>query len=259
LTAPELRARYRITPVSSPNPFPFSGRFPMTVIVDASHHAALAAPFHISQRSTSTARNALAVHLDKLRTLHAERAQKREPLIELDARIEKARADIVVAEQSQLAVHAAEAQSIIENGHGAAFDHAEAVNKAQQRVDLCQRVLAALEGKREEVRHGMRDTELTVSVESSATEALIAAVVSETADLAFSKMQEAREAAAKAEAAWHTLRAHLANKRWFPVVERMNVKFNTTPIPRWEDQNDFPDWARFVDALGNDANAQVQL
>ena len=83
--------------------------------------------------------------------------------------------------------------------------------------------------------------------------------LSETADLAFSKMQEAREAAAKAEAAWHTLRAHLANKRWFPVVERMNVKFNTTPIPRWEDQNDFPDWARFVDALGNDANAQVQL
>jgi hypothetical protein len=202
------------------------------------------------------ARSALDEHQQRVREGQSRIEAARQPLVDLDNAIAGATADLANAEAARESAFVAQVAAVLENGPGAAADHEEGVAKAQARVALCKRVVKALQDKRPGIERPLRDLELSAGVEASAGKKLVAAVVAEEAEAAFKRMQEAKEAAAKAEAAFFTLRAHLTALRWLPLVERMNVKNNTTPQPHWKDQP-FPNWPEFVNALASDARAQV--
>jgi hypothetical protein len=220
-------------------------------ILEATPPKALFAP-----KINTQARGALDAHHQKVSQTQSRLEAARQPLLEHDAKIAGARADLTNAEAEREQAFVAQVAAVLENGPGAAVDHDETVNKAHQRVELLRRVLKTLEDRRPALEKAVHDVALSLNIERSAGELLVAQVVAEEADAVFKRMQEAKEAAAKAEASFHTLRAHLTSLKWLPLVEKMNIKDNTTPQPHWKDQQ-FPDWPKWVEALKSDARAQV--
>jgi hypothetical protein len=204
--------------------------------------------------TTNAHRAALAAHNASMAEHRAKHDAARQPITELDAKIDKARADIVAAEKAQLAAHAAEAQAIIENGH--CIDHADAVATATAHLDRCRRVLAALEAKRAELEAALRDVELNRQIAASGTEELIGDVVNDVVAQCLDDLTAKRRAAAGAEAAIRTLAAAVRGKGWLPLLEKVNIALNTAPVIRWEDQS-YPAWDRFIEALAVDAHAPI--
>jgi len=204
--------------------------------------------------SPSRARGALAADQTKQRELHAKIQEARKPILEVDAQVAGARDDLVADESAHEASVKAEAAAFIA-GHDAAELTAEVAN-AEAAVERRRRLIAALEGKRAGLENALRDIELNAGISGSASEALIADVVSEVADNVFVEMQAARTKAAAGEAKFLTLKALILSQRWYGLAERLNMKFNSTPAPFWGDQP-HPDWTGFLTALATDANAPV--
>jgi len=204
----------------------------------------------------STARAALDAHHEKIAALRDQIEQARRPLMEHDGKLAVAREDQNAAEASHEEAVKAEAEAFVIGN--ASEDHATNVRHSQTAVDRCKRVVKALEGKRADLERALRDIELNAGISGSALEDLVAGVISEVADSAFDEMQAARTKAAAAEAKFLTLKALILSRKWYALAERLNMKFNSMPVPFWGDQG-HPDWPSFLTALESDAHAQVPL
>lgn len=209
-------------------------------------------PFPIS--TPSKARAELAAHHQNVAAERARHAEAWKPAHELRDRRDGALAELRSAELQLAGFLAAEAAAVLDN-NGAA-DFSDSIAAASTVVEKNRRVVAALESKLAEAEKIARDVELSLSISDSARESLIAGVVSEIADEALADLAQKQKAAAQAEAAVRTLAATIKQKRWLPLLERLNTKLNATPAPFWGEQP-HPPWPEFLSALESNAHAEI--
>ena len=206
--------------------------------------------------SLSPARSALAVHQTKLVAASVACDVARGPILELTDRIEAAKATLRNAESVLAALQTAEAEDVVNCGRNAPANFSVKIAAASAEVERRKRALAALEAKMVELQRPLTDAELTASVIVSRTQALVAAVIAETADDELAEYFDAQRKFVQAEAKVRTLGAECVRRRWLSLAEKVHVSINTTLPARWMDQT-FPDWPAFVAALASDAHAAV--
>ena len=199
----------------------------------------------------------LDAHLTRMDDTRATIEAARRLVRELDDRSNAASAAKRSDEAELAAIRQTEADDIVACGRsGKPRDFSKELARVAAQIERDKRVVEALEAKRPEVERPLRDDELTLSVLTGKTEALIAAVVAERADDVLAALVDAREKAARAEAAARTLAAHVVERRWLPLAEKINVRLYEMPHPSW-DRQPFPAWDKWTAALAHDTNAAV--
>ena len=204
-----------------------------------------------------TAGAALSAHQTKIADIAADIDATRKPVLEVEDRVCAAKAALRSAEAERSDIGESESLAIVSDRDSPRTDFTKAICKADAEVARLHRVICALENKRDDLTRPLSDLLLTKALEKSRTDVLVADAVAEIADGQIEAMRTAQAAAAKAEAAARTLVAHITDRKWFVLTERLNRKLRTAP-PRWGDQR-FPDWPGYVTALANDASATVPV
>jgi hypothetical protein len=113
--------------------------------------------------------------------------------------------------------------------------------KATAHLDQRRRVLTVLEAKRAELQRPLSDLQETLGIEASATETLVAAVVNEQIASLLGELKDRETAVAKVMASVECLKAVIRERRWLPLIERINIALNTRQLARWE-QQEAVDW-----------------
>jgi hypothetical protein len=209
----------------------------------------------------SPTRAALKAHQTKIIAAGTACEVARRPVLELTDRIDAAKAAVAKAQAALANLQAAEADAVVNcvpRGPQAS-SFVGKITTAEAEVARCQRALAALEQKMPEVAAPLADAELSAGIVASATDALIAAVVSEMADDALAAYFAAVDKLALAEATVRTLAAFFVAKRWMPLAEKINFKINTAAPAMWSKVTNFPDWPKLAVSLATDSNATVGL
>ena len=199
----------------------------------------------------------LDAHLTRMDDTRATIEAARRLVRELDDRSNAASAAKRSDEAELAAIRQTEADDIVACGRsGNRATSARSLRASPLRSSGTSALSRPWKAKRPEVERPLRDDELTLSVLTGKTEALIAAVVAERADDVLAALVDAREKAARAEAAARTLAAHVVERRWLPLAEKINVRLYEMPHPSW-DRQPFPAWDKWTAALAHDTNAAV--
>jgi hypothetical protein len=200
------------------------------------------------------ARDALNAHIQKVNQLRAAFDEARAPMVDMDAKIAAAKNELAAVEAAHDAALRAEGQLFV-SGQDATAATAE-VNAKAADLDRLRRLLAALTAQRVEQENVAHDRGTSLNIAGSALESLIANVIAEVGEEVAAELTDIGSKFSAVQAKAKSLTSYLAEKRWFPLVEKLNTRFNALTVPSWQAQPK-PNWQAFLASLESDANAPV--